>query len=265
MPAENPTPKRGRIYQRLAELEADQGALGLEVRTLIARGEASAGMFSKLKPTGQHRLNTLLYQCQRDRTGPSFTTRAHPNAPSGAKYYKPRTVLLWALMRWGDLEFAGKMPRSEYWARDESTSEREARAVSDREQMAEEVERLRATLAQQVRDAARLQAMLRRRTLLSREALLSQATTINGRGIYFLWNNFELVYIGQTRTFYGRMASHVSGEKIFDRYTFLPVASEEELNDLEALYIEALNPPLNRARPKPSDAGAIADEAQQIQ
>lgn len=63
--------------------------------------------------------------------------------------------------------------------------------------------------------------------------------------IYFLFNENELVYIGQTRSnLYLRLERH-SSDKLFTKYTFYEV-SKEELNITEALLIKKFKPKHNK-------------------
>jgi len=61
-------------------------------------------------------------------------------------------------------------------------------------------------------------------------------------GVYFLVQNNEVVYVGQSVHIYSRIAQHHG--KTFDRYAFVP-CEEALLDVLESLYIHVLKPKLN--------------------
>lgn len=63
-------------------------------------------------------------------------------------------------------------------------------------------------------------------------------------GIYFLFNDNQLCYIGQSIDILSRICSHAK-EKVFTSYAFIE-CSENELNDIERAYIEKYTPELNR-------------------
>ena len=66
------------------------------------------------------------------------------------------------------------------------------------------------------------------------------------RGIYFLINKAEIVYVGQSFDIYSRIASHKS-VKDFDSYTFIeyPNIKREDLIAIEEDYILKFQPLLN--------------------
>lgn len=69
------------------------------------------------------------------------------------------------------------------------------------------------------------------------------------QGLYFLWKGERIVYVGQARGAGGalsRIGAHAAVGKEFDAYTFLPVRGD--LDVIENLYIQKLNPCLNRQR-----------------
>ena len=61
-------------------------------------------------------------------------------------------------------------------------------------------------------------------------------------GVYFLLDGNEIVYVGQARHVYSRIAQHTS--KRFNQYAFVPCAVNL-LDRLESLYIHMLRPRLN--------------------
>jgi hypothetical protein len=62
-------------------------------------------------------------------------------------------------------------------------------------------------------------------------------------GVYFLIENNEIIYVGQSTNVYTRIDYHVR-DKSFDRYAYVP-CPVEMLNKLESLYIHCLRPKLN--------------------
>lgn len=63
-------------------------------------------------------------------------------------------------------------------------------------------------------------------------------------GIYFLIQNGEIEYVGQSVDILHRISRHKREGKEFDSYAYL-VCEKDRLNELEALYITALMPWLN--------------------
>lgn len=69
-------------------------------------------------------------------------------------------------------------------------------------------------------------------------------------GVYLLFKNDEVVYVGQSRNVYLRVVKHRDrrvGD--FDSYTVIP-CSESEMRMVEAYYIDLFKPPLNVVLPK---------------
>jgi hypothetical protein len=62
-------------------------------------------------------------------------------------------------------------------------------------------------------------------------------------GVYFLIDNNEVVYVGQSVNIFSRISQHKIDKK-FDKYAFVP-CSKESLDKLESLYIHFLRPRLN--------------------
>lgn len=60
-------------------------------------------------------------------------------------------------------------------------------------------------------------------------------------GIYFLLRAGEIVYVGKTTDVFLRLSKHRRDGRVFDAYNFLP-CSEDRLDELERLYIEAFLP-----------------------
>ena len=67
------------------------------------------------------------------------------------------------------------------------------------------------------------------------------------RGIYFLLNDDEIVYVGQSENIYKRIGSHLQ-TKDFNSWNFIEV-KEADLSELEAFYILTLKPFYNRSVP----------------
>lgn len=64
-------------------------------------------------------------------------------------------------------------------------------------------------------------------------------------GIYFLYKDNIIVYIGQTHKGISRVFEHIK-EKDFDAYSFLP-SNKDELDILECKYIRNLKPRYNKS------------------
>lgn len=64
-------------------------------------------------------------------------------------------------------------------------------------------------------------------------------------GIYFLFDEDEVVYVGQGMFPENRIKSHLSSEKIFDSY-FVIRCDKKDLNQLEAKYILKYCPKYNQ-------------------
>lgn len=63
--------------------------------------------------------------------------------------------------------------------------------------------------------------------------------------VYFLLDGEEIVYVGSTMDFLGRMSTHLRNDKQFDSY--FEIACEKEiLTDLEAYYIVHHDPKYNK-------------------
>lgn len=63
-------------------------------------------------------------------------------------------------------------------------------------------------------------------------------------GIYFLIQDGEVVYVGQSIDVLNRVAEHAAGPKQFDRYYYIEV-EPQHLNTVEADYIVTLGPKYN--------------------
>lgn len=65
-------------------------------------------------------------------------------------------------------------------------------------------------------------------------------------GVYFLLQDDEVVYVGQSLNVYARLNSHL-GQKEFNRFAWVQVEPKMLLS-IEKLYIDILDPKLNVAR-----------------
>jgi hypothetical protein len=86
-------------------------------------------------------------------------------------------------------------------------------------------------------------AALTNKTLLDGEQIARLALPWSkSSGVYFLVQDQEVVYVGQSVNIYSRIAQHP--DKKFDKYAFVP-CEIEMLDKLESLYIHTLKPRLN--------------------
>jgi len=65
--------------------------------------------------------------------------------------------------------------------------------------------------------------------------------------VYFLIEHHQVLYVGQSQNLPSRLTQHEGNGKTWDRVLFMPVPPSELLR-VEAEWIAALNPPLNRTR-----------------
>lgn len=65
-------------------------------------------------------------------------------------------------------------------------------------------------------------------------------------GIYFLYNEYKIVYIGQAKVLAERLARHYKDtDKVFDQVRYLNVP-ETDLNDIERVFIKIYLPEYNK-------------------
>lgn len=69
-------------------------------------------------------------------------------------------------------------------------------------------------------------------------------------GVYFLFREGELTYVGRSNDCYGRIASHRQKGRDFDLATVMPLAMEF-IPQVEKALIAGFTPPQNRMRPPP--------------
>ena len=82
------------------------------------------------------------------------------------------------------------------------------------------------------------------KTLLRTEEILSaKLNKTMMSGIYFLIQDNEIIYVGQSVNIFARIATHIE-QKEFDSYAYLECPAEQ-LNTYESLYIHTLRPKLN--------------------
>lgn len=89
-------------------------------------------------------------------------------------------------------------------------------------------------------------AALSPKTLLRKEEIIQQAQPYEFSGIYFLIQDNEIVYVGQSVNVLRRIGTHA--DKKFDAFAFVP-CDKKALDKLETLYIHLLRPPLNGEYP----------------
>lgn len=70
-------------------------------------------------------------------------------------------------------------------------------------------------------------------------------------GVYFLFKDGDLTYVGRSNDCYGRISSHRQKGRDFDLATVMPLAMEF-IPSVEAALIDAFTPPQNRMRPAPA-------------
>jgi len=82
------------------------------------------------------------------------------------------------------------------------------------------------------------------------EELNESSMTLQGAcsGVYFLFHDNELVYIGQGWNCLLRVAEHTrkDSEKIFDRWSYIQIDGEAERKDVERELVKKLKPKYNR-------------------
>lgn len=67
-------------------------------------------------------------------------------------------------------------------------------------------------------------------------------------GVYFLINEGEVVYIGQSDNIHARIKAHATGRdtKMFDRIHVIECSDAQQRFNLEGHYINTFDPPLNK-------------------
>lgn len=103
------------------------------------------------------------------------------------------------------------------------------------------------------------------REICSEEEIVSTARPIDlPSGIYFLVQGDSVVYVGQSKNVYARIATHLNeGQKIFDKAAFIDELPEK-LNEVESTYIAALKPQYNKISGPISNEKMTLDELQEL-
>ena len=72
------------------------------------------------------------------------------------------------------------------------------------------------------------------------------------KGIYFLYKNSQLVYIGKTKNLYQRLNDHLKNDnKIFDTYKFIEITNNEtNIVEIETFFIQKFQPLYNKLKKK---------------
>lgn len=85
-------------------------------------------------------------------------------------------------------------------------------------------------------------------------------------GVYFLFQDHALVYVGKSRDCYARIAAHRSNGRVFDYARALPV-SEDDTGWIEAAFIRSMDPSQNkhhrRQNAQPDAAPKVAESTHQ--
>lgn len=68
---------------------------------------------------------------------------------------------------------------------------------------------------------------------------------IQKRGIYYLYNKWELVYIWQSENIYARIYNHIN-DKEFDSFSYLEIDKNVSLDDIEMSEIIKYKPKYNK-------------------
>lgn len=84
--------------------------------------------------------------------------------------------------------------------------------------------------------------------LMNRRSLNNLRLAPSTPGVYFLWKNDTLIYIGMSENILSRLKSHVA-EKIsfFDMFSVLPTKTRQDAAQLESLFIKVNRPQFNKA------------------
>lgn len=85
---------------------------------------------------------------------------------------------------------------------------------------------------------------------LDLDELKSECIRVSGAcsGVYFLFNDNELVYIGEGWNCFLRVAEHTrkESEKVFTRWNFIPIEDEKERKALERALRDQFKPMYNK-------------------
>ena len=67
---------------------------------------------------------------------------------------------------------------------------------------------------------------------------------LSGFYVYFLWDNGEIVYVGQTHHLQRRLSIHLK-DKVFDEYSFVECENFIEMDSVELYFISKFKPKYN--------------------
>ena len=76
-------------------------------------------------------------------------------------------------------------------------------------------------------------------------------------GVYFLFRNGALAYVGKSQDCYRRIAKHRANGREFDFATVMPLR-QEFMGDVERALIESYKPPANRQVPVAASAAPVS-------
>lgn len=92
------------------------------------------------------------------------------------------------------------------------------------------------------------------------EIIARAEPVIHSHYIYFLLDNSEIVYVGQTKCVESRVQQHLNVGRVFDSYSSFDIYNQIP-NEIEADYIVKFNPRENRSLPK-NDKYILESKAQ---
>ena len=199
----------------------------------------SEGWFNKWN-VGNRLLGGMLREARLSKTGPAWTEALGRNGRP-ARFYRTHEVMAWK----GGAGLVRRPRKKVGYAPDLDRPFGEIGALK------QTIEELKLKLAVVESDRRELHRKFQRYDcgpdalgLLSKGEILSMARPQRKQcGVYFLIENNEIVYVGQSVNVHARVASHYYG-KVFSYFTCIE-CPQSHLNSLEALYIHKFNPPLN--------------------
>jgi predicted GIY-YIG superfamily endonuclease len=123
--------------------------------------------------------------------------------------------------------------------------------IYDLEREIQKLERERKKLFREI-DAAKAMKKMTGGLLVSKESILAAANDVEKTsGVYFLINDEEIVYVGQSVNIHSRIHDHTSSNgmrKKFNKFAFV-CCNEDELDAVESVYIHMLQPKDNATKP----------------
>ena len=93
-----------------------------------------------------------------------------------------------------------------------------------------------------------------------KEVIARAKPVIHSHYLYFLIDNSEIVYVGQTKCVESRVQQHLNVGRVFDSYSSFDIYDQIP-NEIEADYIVKFNPRENRSLPK-NDKYILESKAQ---